>query len=235
MLAPHHREDAQLGVARLAAEDGLELLVFLGREVVLLHQFGSDGWARSSDVKSRGCKSAHEAAAYAAVPPACSPARESCSRKSVARPRSPGSASLARSGCGIRPATLRCSLQMPAMLSSEPFGLAVSVGFALRIHVAPEDLVVGLELGQGFLVRKVTAFAVGDRHAQSLSGGIRLVNGESAVAVFRKTARSGTAASGCESAPRAAARPRRESETRCRCPAPARRRRRTAAPPASPG
>ena len=37
------------------------------------------------------------------------------------------------------------------------------------IAVLPEDLVPGLESGQGFLIRKITAFAVGDGHAQHLA------------------------------------------------------------------
>ena len=43
MLAPHHGEDAQLGVARRAAEDFLDVGVFLRREVVLGNQFWGDG------------------------------------------------------------------------------------------------------------------------------------------------------------------------------------------------
>ena len=37
----------------------------------------------------------------------------------------PVASSQARSGCGIRPTTFRVSLQMPAMLLMDPFGLAV--------------------------------------------------------------------------------------------------------------
>jgi hypothetical protein len=43
MLAPHHGEDAQLGVARRAAEDLLRLGVFVRREVVLGNQLWGDG------------------------------------------------------------------------------------------------------------------------------------------------------------------------------------------------
>src|ERR1700691_3796955 len=43
----------------------------------------------------------------------------------------PRISSLARSGCGMSAATLRRSLQMPAMFCSEPFGFAVSVNPAL--------------------------------------------------------------------------------------------------------
>ena len=39
----------------------------------------------------------------------------------------PSSCSLARSGCGIMPSTLRPGLQIPAMLFSEPFGFAAAV------------------------------------------------------------------------------------------------------------
>ena len=43
----------------------------------------------------------------------------------ISRPSAePRIVSLARSGCGIRPATLRASLQIPAMLRKEPLGLA---------------------------------------------------------------------------------------------------------------
>ena len=36
MLAPHDGEDAQFGVAGFAAEQGLDLAVFIGSEIVLL-------------------------------------------------------------------------------------------------------------------------------------------------------------------------------------------------------
>src|SRR5438477_1176064 len=42
MLAPHHREDAQLGVIRVAAEDFLDAPEFLWRQAVLLDEFGGD-------------------------------------------------------------------------------------------------------------------------------------------------------------------------------------------------
>ena len=47
MLAPHHREDAELGEVRLASEDALDARVFLRREAVLGDQFGRDGRVRS--------------------------------------------------------------------------------------------------------------------------------------------------------------------------------------------
>jgi len=47
--------------------------------------------------------------------------------------------SQARSGCGIRPATLRCSLQIPAMLRREPLGLASSVNSPRRLQYCTES------------------------------------------------------------------------------------------------
>src|SRR4029450_10851058 len=40
MLAPHHREDAQLGEIRLTSEDFLDALEFFWIETVLLDEFG---------------------------------------------------------------------------------------------------------------------------------------------------------------------------------------------------
>src|SRR5438270_6416892 len=53
MLAPHHRENAQLGVRRVAAEDSFELFEFLGREVMLANQLRSDLGARHAMQKLR--------------------------------------------------------------------------------------------------------------------------------------------------------------------------------------
>jgi hypothetical protein len=46
MLAPHHREDAQLRVVRLAAQNAFDALILLGGEAVLLDQFGCNGLLR---------------------------------------------------------------------------------------------------------------------------------------------------------------------------------------------
>ena len=40
VFAPHDGEDAEFGVARLAAKDVLHAPVFVGREVMFLDQFG---------------------------------------------------------------------------------------------------------------------------------------------------------------------------------------------------
>ena len=58
----------------------------------------------------------------------------------------PSAGSHARSGCGIRPTTLRCSLQMPAMLFSAPLGLAASVICPRGVAVPEDHAARGLEL-----------------------------------------------------------------------------------------
>ena len=64
MLAPHHGEDAQLGVVGLTADDLLDLRVFVRREVVLLDQFGRDrGFLHQFKVLSSEFKSVSGAAA----------------------------------------------------------------------------------------------------------------------------------------------------------------------------
>src|SRR5579859_2672099 len=115
MLAPHHREDAQLGVARFAAQQIKDFLILVRREVVLSNQFGGDrGFGHGQILQAASATVLFSSAAMM------------LSR--IHLPSSlPSNGSQARSGCGIRPATLRRSLQMPAMFESEPFGFAVSV------------------------------------------------------------------------------------------------------------
>src|SRR5262249_12829548 len=65
-----------------------------------------------------GCCRGHYAVAFAA------PTRASTIDLKTTRPSAESSApSIARSGCGIRPPTLRSRLQIPAMLCIEPLGL----------------------------------------------------------------------------------------------------------------
>src|SRR5262245_52395153 len=116
MLAPHHREDAEFGIGRFAAEDALDALVFFGRQAMLLDQFRRDRVV---------CH--RQADRYAAFATFCSCQAMILSKIDLPSAQ-PKIASLARSGCGIRPATFLRSLQMPAMFSSEPFGLASSTG-----------------------------------------------------------------------------------------------------------
>src|SRR2546423_12164655 len=57
-------------------------------------------------------------------------ARVAASERKISRPSlEPNRSSQARSGCGIRPSTSRELLQMPAILSREPFGFAASMAF----------------------------------------------------------------------------------------------------------
>ncbi len=91
MLAPHHRENAELGQARLAPHDFYGAGVFVGREAVL-----GDDLRRNH--------------ASASAMPLKKP------MPSVL----PRSASVASSGCGIRPSTRRRSSKIPAMLRIEP-------------------------------------------------------------------------------------------------------------------
>ena len=110
MLAPHHREDTQLRDVRLAPQDLLHPRVFFCGKPVLGRDFRRDSYFR----RCRG----HQAVAFAAV------ASDSTSDWKITKPSAePSADSTARSGCGIRPATLRSRLQMPAMLWSEPLGL----------------------------------------------------------------------------------------------------------------
>ena len=60
----------------------------------------------------------------------------------------PSSGSLARSGWGIIPSTLRPSLQMPAMFSSDPLGLASAVTSPLGVRIAKDDAVLVFQLSQ---------------------------------------------------------------------------------------
>ena len=103
VLAPHHAEDAQLRDVRIAPEDLFDARVFFGGEAV----FGGD-LGRNFDFGSCG---SHQAVAFAA------PTSASTMERKIVRPSvEPSAASTARSGCGMRPATLRPRLQMPAML-----------------------------------------------------------------------------------------------------------------------
>src|ERR1700675_3742282 len=71
-----------------------------------------------SRFRERGVMSVY----FAANTPAPTPARTMDSK--IFTPSvQPSAGSLARSGCGIIPNTLRPGLQIPAMLSSDPFGL----------------------------------------------------------------------------------------------------------------
>src|SRR5260370_1308053 len=128
VLAPHHGENAKLGNVGIAAENFLNARVLFGGHAVFRGDF-------RGDFNFRGCRS-HQAVAFAAE------TSDSTSDRKITRPSAePSANSTARSGCGIRPATLRSRLQMPAMLWSEPLGLPAESfppsGVVYRKRISP--------------------------------------------------------------------------------------------------
>ena len=95
VLAPHHPEHAQLGEVGFAAEQLAYARVLVFGQPMLPQ-----------------CRGVHWHTAPASEAKTFSPSPE------------PSRARRARSGWGIRPTTLRPSLQIPAMSRSEPFGLS---------------------------------------------------------------------------------------------------------------
>src|SRR5262249_32165855 len=108
VLAPHDAEDAELGVGRRAAEDLVHATELVGAEPVLLRRRFVDRGFFFRRAHTRRPISARSEA------------------NSILPSSEPSSASLARSGCGIRPNTLPRALHVPAMLATEPLGLAPS-------------------------------------------------------------------------------------------------------------
>src|SRR5689334_17662200 len=96
VLAPHHAEDAEFDEARFAVQESLDAAIL----VVAQPMFG-DKLRRDLG---------HD--------------KVSIRLSNMPRPSvPPSSGSTTRSGCGMRPKTLRFSLRMPAMLRAEPLGL----------------------------------------------------------------------------------------------------------------
>ena len=105
VLAPHDREDTELGVVGRAPHDVENAPVLLAAEAVLGGQIEGAG----------GDRRAHDSAAT--------------KPSNTIRPSPPPSAGSARrSGCGIIPSTVLWRLKMPAMFSAEPLGLAAASG-----------------------------------------------------------------------------------------------------------
>ena len=104
MLAPHHRENAELGDVGLAPQNIDHLAVFFRAQPMA----GDDvGWV--------GDIGRHQPSA-------------STSPSNMARPSVPvRRASASRSGWGIMPSTLPASLVIPAILAKDPLGLAAAV------------------------------------------------------------------------------------------------------------
>ena len=106
VLRPHHREDPELGLVRLASHVGDDALVFLGGQAVALEDARRD-------------------AAHAGTAGPISASK-------IARPSlDPSSGSAARSGWGIRPTTLRSALHTPATARALPLGFAAASGCPL--------------------------------------------------------------------------------------------------------
>ena len=129
------------------------------------------------------------------------------------------------------PARCGPALQMPAMFSSDPLGLASAVTSPLGSRVAEDNAVLIFQFGQRRLIAEVVAFHVADGNLQHLDPWSTAAC--RACWCFRREcvpACRRTSIRHCAAALRAAVRPRTESEIRCRCPAPVRHRRRTCAP-----
>src|SRR5208282_3107876 len=112
MLRPHHREYAQLGVSRGAADDLFDPAILVGRESVR---------AGLLDIDLRLTRKRNGTLAHRALPAIDS---------NILSPSTPPSiASTACSGCGIRPKTLKRSLATPAIARIEPLGFAASLSW----------------------------------------------------------------------------------------------------------
>src|SRR5690606_15374786 len=103
VLGPHHRENPELGQRGLAAQGGNDAVVLLRFESVSFEK-GRVNCAHDRGVPQRKDR-------YAVSAPLDASAATTDSKRTS--PSSlPSAASQARSGCGIRPTTLRVSLQM---------------------------------------------------------------------------------------------------------------------------
>ena len=67
-----------------------------------------------------------------------------------------------RSGCGIRPSTLRFSFRMPAMLRAEPLGLS-------PVRIAERDAAFAFEAVERVVVGEIIAFAMRHRETHALA------------------------------------------------------------------
>src|SRR5690348_14340639 len=106
VLRPHHRKDAELGEIRRAAHDAAGALEFvLGKAELPRLVEGRRGFR--AGVRTHAKASASEA-------------------KKPWPPVEPSSGSVAFSGCGINPRTLRPSFRIPAIARAEPLSLASS-------------------------------------------------------------------------------------------------------------
>src|SRR5207249_12276090 len=118
VLAPHHAKDAQLGDVRVAAKDLLNARVLLAGDAMFGGDFGghSNFGASSGHVSDLQQRTDTANAALHAVALAAPTSASTMERKMTRPSEEPRAHSTARSGWGIRPATLRSRLQTPAIL-----------------------------------------------------------------------------------------------------------------------
>ena len=117
VLAPHHAKDAQLGDVRVAAKDLLNARVLLARYAMFGGDFGSHSNFGANSGHVSGLQQGFEAVGSAHAVALAAPTSASTMERKMTRPsEEPRAHSTARSGWGIRPATLRSRLQTPAIL-----------------------------------------------------------------------------------------------------------------------
>ena len=172
VLAPHHAEHGEFEVIRFAVAqpfaDRLELVV--GHAETTMERL------------DQALRHGHRVPAPTTTgAPATARSALSTSDRTIPNPSSePRTASDARSGCGISPATLPALFMTPAIARSAPFGLAAVLRpgrRARRIDVPEEDLPVALERVERRLVGVVAPLAVGHRHPQRTPGVDRMREG----------------------------------------------------------
>ena len=152
MLAPHHREDAELDQVRLAAERGQQQLVFIRTEPVLGHELGRDAVSRSLRAR-RDVQ--------------CS---VSTSERNSLAPSVPESATSARrSGCGIRPSTCARLVVDAGDVVARAVGIGLRGDGAARLAIAEGDAAFAFEPLERGVVGEVAAVLVGDRESDDLA------------------------------------------------------------------
>ena len=80
----------------------------------------------------------------------------------------PSSFSLDLSGCGIMPRTFRFSFRIPAILASDPLGLASARDLASRGCISKRDAILRLQAVQIFRRAEVVSFHVADGNLQHI-------------------------------------------------------------------
>ncbi len=79
--------------------------------------------------------------------------------------------SVARSGCGIKPTTLPTLIADPGNRTGRTVDVGIRRHRTVWFAIAENDLVIGFELIEGFLVGKIRALSVSNRETQHLAVG----------------------------------------------------------------